>query len=98
MDDKLNYLEYQEMKGSLEEVIENLKSDINKEEIRLEPKKDLFDKTKIAKSIKEHWINLTKEEKKDFLNEFVEKIVIVNKSKDKAKGMPEILEVKFYED
>ena len=98
MDDKLNYTEYQEMKGSLEDTIEKLKRDVKKEEKRIEPKKDLIDKTKIAKSIKEHWLNLTKDEKKDFLNEFVEKIIIVNKSKDKAKGMPEILDVKFYED
>ena len=98
MDDKLNYTEYQEMKGSLEDTIEKLKRDVKREEKRIEPKKDLIDKTKIAKSIKEHWLNLTKDEKKDFLNEFVEKIIIVNKSKDKAKGMPEILDVKFYED
>ena len=51
----------------------------------------------IAKDILSHWQNLTNKERLQFLNEFVEKIVIVNKDNNRLNGKPEILDVKFYE-
>ena len=98
MNDNLTFDEYKKMKFTLEKDIEDLKKDILKEEKKNNYNKKTIDKTKISKNIKEHWINLTIDEKIEFLNEFVEKIVIVNRSQDKANGLPEILEMKFYDE
>ncbi|MGE5456337.1 MAG: recombinase family protein [Ignavibacteriales bacterium] len=56
-----------------------------------------IDKSLIANTIKEHWKYLSNKERLDFLTQFVEEIVIVNRDTDKLKGQPEIIEVKFYE-
>lgn len=98
MNDSLTFNEYKKMKNTLEIDIEELKNNILKEEKKNNYNKKTIDKSKISKNIKEHWINLTIDEKREFLNEFVEKIVIVNRSQDKANGLPEILEVKFYDE
>ncbi len=50
-----------------------------------------------ANTIKEHWEYLSNKERLDFLTQFVEEIVIVNRDTDRLKGRPEILNVKFYE-
>jgi hypothetical protein len=52
---------------------------------------------KISTNIKDHWQYLTNRERLEFLNQFIEYIVIVNKESDKTNGKPEILEVKFYD-
>ncbi|MBQ9072411.1 MAG: recombinase family protein [Bacilli bacterium] len=54
------------------------------------------DKNLIAKTIKEHWEYLSNRERMEFLNNFVEEVVIVNRDKDKINGRPEIISVKFY--
>ncbi|MEG1597547.1 MAG: recombinase family protein [Bacilli bacterium] len=57
-----------------------------------------IDKSLIANTIKEHWQYLSNKERLEFLNQFVESIVIVNRSVDKANGRPEIIDVKFYDE
>lgn len=57
-----------------------------------------IDKSLIANTIKEHWQYLSNKERLEFLNQFVERIVIVNRSMDKANGRPEIIDVKFYDE
>ena len=100
MDDLLNYEEYINMKEAIEKEIVELKKMQEKEEIKLKPKNKYTYKKDIAKNIKEHWKNLFDEEKREFLIRFVKEIIIVNKDKDKDRhnGLPEILDVKFYND
>ena len=52
----------------------------------------------ISRNIKEHWEFLTESERREFLTQFVKKIVIVNRSTDRHKGIPEILNIEFYND
>ena len=98
MDDLLNYEEYINMKEAIEKEIVELKKMQEKEEIKLKPKNKYTYKKDIAKNIKEHWKYLFDEEKREFLIRFVKEIIIVNKDKDRHNGLPEILDVKFYND
>lgn len=56
-----------------------------------------INKIEIAKTIKEHWNYLTNRERLEFLNQFVKKIVIINRDKDRNNGKVEILDVEWYE-
>ena len=98
MDDLLNYEEYINMKEAIEKEILKLKKMQEKEEIKLKPKNKYTYKKDIAKNIKEHWKYLLDEEKREFLIRFVKENIIVNKDKDRHNGLPEILDVKFYND
>lgn len=85
------------MTKELEKKQETLTAEINKIESSLTPKKTI-NKNDIAKTIREHWEFLSEHERLEFLTNFVEEIVIVNRDKDKHNGKPEILSVKFYEE
>lgn len=97
MDDKLEYNDFQIMKETLEKDYQGIEKEIKMIESLHTPTEVKKNKIEIAKSIKEHWLYLTNKEKQDFLTQFIEKIVIVNKSKDKINGKPEIIEINFYE-
>ncbi len=88
--DQLKY-----MTSELDKKSELIKGEIEKLERIITPK-ETIDRSKIASTIKEHWKYLSNKERLEFLTNFVEKIVIVNRDKDKVNGKPEILEVKFY--
>ena len=85
------------MKGTLEKEIKKLQTEIKKLE-KLTPKEENFDKGSIKRNIKEHWQYLTNTEKREFLTNFVEEIIIVNKDRDKKNGKLTILDIKFYDD
>lgn len=55
------------------------------------------DRNLIANTIKKHWEYLSNKERLDFLTQFVEEIVIVNRDANRLNGHPEIIGVKFYE-
>ena len=97
MDSQIEFNEYQEMKGTLEKEIKKLQTEIKKLE-KLTPKEENFDKGSIKRNIKEHWQYLTNTEKREFLTNFVEEIIIVNKDRDKKNGKLTILDIKFYDD
>ena len=82
--DKKNTVEKMEEKGT--EIIKKF----SEEEIN-------FYKNTISRKIKEHWQYLTNNEKREFLTNFVEEIIIVNKSRDKKNGKSNIINVKFYD-
>ena len=98
MDDKLNYTEYQSMKSKLEKDCNKLKAEIKSFEKKLNSKPKKIESKQIARNIKEHWQYLTSKEKREFLTQFVKKIVIVMKSSDRRNGLPEILNVEFYDE
>ena len=98
IDDRLEYNEYYTMKTSIEKEYAGIEKEIKRIESLSVPKKNVRTTKTIAKSIKEHWLYLTNQEKFEFLTQFVEKIVVVNKNKDKKNGVPEIIDIKFYED
>lgn len=52
----------------------------------------------IPTAIKKHWNYLSNKEKFDFLTNFIEEIVIINKDTKRLNGTPEIINVKFYEE
>lgn len=98
IDSRIEFNEYQEMKNSLEEEIKKLQIEIKKLENNLNNKEEKFDKKNISRNIKEHWQYLTNSEKREFLINFVEEIIIVNKDRDKKNGKLTILDMKFYDD
>lgn len=98
IDDKLKYDEYHAMRTNIEKECKKLEDEIKKIESISVSSQNKKAKKNIAKGIKEHWLYLTDREKFEFLTRFVEKIIIVNKDKDRKNGTPEIIDVKFYED
>ena len=98
MDSKIEFNEYQEMKNSLEKELNKLQLEIQKLENNLNNKEVKYDKKGISKNIKKHWQYLTNSEKREFLTNFIEEIIIVNKDRAKNNGKVTILDVKFYDE
>ena len=96
MVNKINHEQLQYMSSEITKKQTMLEQKIKKLEEEIKPK-DTFDKNKIARTLKEHWQYLSNKERLEFLTNFVEEIVIINRDKDKVNGIPEILSVKFYE-
>lgn len=70
----------------------------NKEINDISSQKDLkIDLTKISNNLKDHWIMLKDNEKKEFIKNFIKKIVLINDDPNKIKGKIKILNVEFYE-
>lgn len=97
MNSQIQYEDYQMMKTTLEKECDKLEKEL-KAILPQCTKKEKLDKTKIAKDISSHWQELTKRERLQFLTEFVKKIVVVNRDENKLNGVPEILELEFYDD
>lgn len=95
INDSINYEQLKYMNEELDCKTNLLKNEIANLERRLLSNKNI-DKKELATSIKDHWIFLSNKEKLEFLNNFVEKIIIVNKDKTNKKA--EILNVKFYDE
>lgn len=95
MINELTHEQLKYMTKELDKKIEALSSEIERLK-RITMPKDEVDRSKIAKTIKEHWLYLSNKEKLEFLTNFVEKIVIINRDKNKVNGNAEIIEVKFY--
>ena len=89
-----NQLTY--MTGELKKVIKVNEEKLKELQQKYQPHSTI-DKRSIAKSIIEHWEYLTDSEKLAFLTDFVEEIVIVNRSTDRHNGEAEVISVKFYE-
>ena len=98
IESQIEFNEYKKMKNSLEKEITKIELEIKKTEKKSSVLEENFDKNYIKKNIKEHWQYLTNSEKREFLINFVEEIVIVNKDKDKKNGKLRILNLKFYDD
>lgn len=93
----IDKISHEQLKYMTDE-INKKKECINNEILRIKnlmSSKQSNETKEFSKNIKEHWLYLTNKEKLYFLTNFIEKIVI--KNKDKIKGKPEILDVKFYE-
>ena len=95
MNDGITHEQLKYMTGELDKKTEMLTSEIARLERILTPKESI-DRKAIAITIKEHWQYLSNKERLEFLNNFVEEIVIINRDTDKFNGKPEIIEVKFY--
>lgn len=95
MNDGITHEQLKYMTGELDKKTEMLTSEIARLERILTPKESI-DRKAIATTIKEHWKYLSNKERLEFLNNFVEEIVIINRDTDKVNGKPEIIEVKFY--
>jgi site-specific DNA recombinase len=89
-----NQMKY--MTAELDKQFTILSNELNTLKKQYQPTKQI-DKSLIANTIKEHWEYLSSKERLEFLTEFVEEIVIVNRDADRLNGHPEIIEVKFYE-
>lgn len=97
MINNITHEQLQYMTSELDKKSEQLKREIDSLERIISPKEKV-DKQKIATTIKEHWQYLSNKERLEFLNNFVEEIVVINRDKDKKNGKPEIISVKFYEE
>ena len=70
----------------------------NREINDISSQKDLkIDLTKISNNLKDHWIMLKDNEKKEFIKNFIKRIVLINDDPNKIKGKIKILNVEFYE-
>ena len=97
MEDEIVYNDMKYMTSELDKKLAILKDELTQLEKKYQPVKQL-DKSKIAKTIKEHWQFLTNRERLEFLNQFVKEIDIINRDKDKVNGKAEIIEVKWYDE
>ena len=97
MEDEIVYNDMKYMTSELDKKLAILKDELTQLEKKYQPVKQL-DKSKIAKTIKEHWQFLTNRERLEFLNQFVKEIVIINRDKHKVNGKAEIIEVKWYDE
>lgn len=97
MENEIDHNQLKYMTSELDTKSKILNNELEALERVYQPTNEI-DKKKIAKTIKEHWQYLSNRERLEFLNQFVESIVIVNRNKDRANGRPEILEVKFYDE
>ena len=96
MIDNITYEQLQYMTIQLDKKIHFFKNEIGKL-LNIINAHKAIDKSKIAKTIKAHWLYLSNKERQEFLTNFVKEIVIINRDKDRVNGRPEILEVKFYD-
>lgn len=96
IDSKITSDQLQYMTSEITKKSDSISKEIARLERVLEPKR-IIDKSEIAKTVKEHWQYLSNRERLEFLNNFVEEIVIVNRDRDKINGKAEILNVKFYD-
>ncbi|MDD4036648.1 MAG: recombinase family protein [Bacilli bacterium] len=95
IDNIITHNQMQYMVKELNKKEKLLKQRLNKFKLVVDevPKRSLKN---ISTNIKEHWGYLTNRERFGFLNQFVEKIVIINKNNDRINREPEILEVSIY--
>ena len=96
MASSLSYDKFKYMSDELDKVIKEYEAKLKSLEDRVGTNLKI-DKKRISKSIVEHWKVLTNQEKYKFLNQFVERITIVNRSFDRRNGKSEVLEVMFFE-
>jgi len=83
------------MTTELDKQVNILSNELKLLKKQYQPTKQI-DKSLIANTIKGHWEYLSNKERLEFLTQFVEEIVIVNRDTDRVNGRPEIIEVKFY--
>lgn len=90
-------IDYNQLTYMSEKLKNNI--EINEEKLkRIHYYSNTTNNNDIAKSILEHWMFLTNREKRAFLNNFVEEIVIVNRSIGRNHNKDaKILNVKFFE-
>lgn len=94
-----NEIDHYQMKYMMDELNKKysvIECELKELEVQYQPKTSNI--SSVAKTIKEHWNYLSNKERLEFLNRFVERIVIVNRDTDKVNGRPEIIEVKFYDE
>lgn len=96
MSNDIDYNQMKYMTVELDNQFDILSKELNELEKQNQPTKQI-DKNLIANTIKEHWKYLSNKERLEFLDQFVEEIVIVNRDTDRLNGHPEIIDVKFYD-
>ena len=94
MEDEISYNDMKYMVSEIDDKLNVLKAELKKIESQYKPTKPMK-ASDIARTIKEHWKYLTNRERLEFLNQFVEEIVIINKDNDKVNGKAEIIDVKW---
>ena len=97
MVEKLDYKSFKYMNDELDSIIKENEAKLNTLVANHNTKPAPINKDSISKHIVDHWQNLTGKEKFEFLNEFVESIVIVNRSPKRNSGKAEIMDIKFYD-
>ena len=93
--EKLDYKQFKYMSEELDRIIQANKTRLSCLEQNYTKKPDI-NKLNISMHIEDHWKLLTDKEKLNFLNEFVESIMIVNRDIDRHNGKADVLDIKFY--
>lgn len=97
MSEKIDYDKFKYMSDELDKIIKNNEQTLAKLQACYNNKPVTIEKSKISKYIVDHWSNMTNKEKYEFLNQFVESIIIVNRDGDRYNGKAEVVDVKFYD-
>ena len=97
MSEKIDYSKFKYMSDELDNIVKTNELKLQKLEASIGNKPVAIDKSKISKYIVDHWNYLTNKEKYDFLSEFVESIVIVNRNSDRYNGKAEVVDVMLYD-
>lgn len=97
MSEKIDYNKFKYMSDELDNIVKTNELKLQKLEASIGNKPVAIDKSKISKYIVDHWNHLTNKEKYDFLSEFVESIVIVNRNSNRYNSKAEVVDVMFYD-
>lgn len=96
MTNSIDHNQMKYMTTELDKQVNILSNELKLLKKQYQPTKQI-DKSLIANTIKGHWEYLSNKERLEFLTQFVEEIVIVNRDTDRVNGRPEIISVKLYE-
>lgn len=97
IDELVDYDEFIKMKNIIKTQLVELKNKLQQIEQEENQEKIYLTEKEIITSIKENWLLLTNSEKMDFLNNFIEKIIIINEPQENTtEGKVKIKEMKFY--
>lgn len=95
--EKIEYDKFKYMSDELDKIVETNEQKLVKLQASYNKETATIEKSKISKYIVDHWRNLTNKEKFEFLNQFVESIIIVNRDVDRYNGKAEVIDIIFYD-
>jgi hypothetical protein len=93
--DKIDNLQFKYIYNKLSTIIRNAEIQVNNSQELVKCNNNINIK-KISKRLVDHWNYLTNKEKQNFLNQFIEYIIVENESSLNHIGKSKIINIKFY--
>lgn len=98
VDNKINFENYINLKNHIDKEKNIINIELDKIEIIEDKKEMAIKKDDIIKNLKENWSLLTNIEKRQFLENFVDKIIIVNELQNSRLGIAKVTDIRFHTD